>query len=223
METKTKGKVPAISLLLKCLCTGVGALVVMYVLTCLLSSTYLVLTSSITPEDVAMSSWISSPSTALHFSRGLMFYVTFTIVVMVTMVVSISKKDVPSLIYGILLSLCWALSGTFPVTYEGGIYSDTIKIGCYVWDSKNCQQMIGVNVTSSVEKYNRNDSSRHTPEYRERLSKEVKPTEWMTAIGSMPGGYFLMAPFVIVKRTEVNYKIDSQRKALLDYKLIHQN
>lgn len=191
---------------------AIGFIGVAYILTCIGSAFWIVAQGLITTEDMKSSSWLSSPTIVMHFG-GFMANAMGTTALIVGAVIAIAKKTPFPAISGIILFSSLQAAFAPQVVYSSGIYNDTIKIGCYVWESKDCQDMLGYPKEKvSFNKYNKDDTAQFTPEYLLAFKAlAVKPSPTEIALSSMPGAYFLMSPFTAFHFDDVKKKIQEQR------------
>lgn len=191
----------------------VGVIGVMYFLACIGSTLWISVQGAITQEDIKNSSWLSSPTTVLHFS-GFMGSALSVAAVLIGSAIAVVRKSLIPLVTSVVF--CSLLQSAFSsqLVYSSGIYNGTIKVGCYVWESKDCQELLGYpKEKGTFSKYNKDNTAEITPEYLTAFeSLPGKPSSSVIAVSSMPGAYFLMSPFTAYHFKEIEHKLQEQRK-----------
>lgn len=105
---------------------------------------YLAWQVPLTAEDLRHASWLSSHTTALHFSTGPMGYAFAGIAVLMGLVVSISKQTPLPAVVGGCMALALQLGMGEASVVRIGVLEGTIRIGCYVPQTEECRAMLGL-------------------------------------------------------------------------------
>jgi len=105
---------------------------------------YLAWQVPLTAEDLRHASWLSSPTTALHFSTGPMGYAFTGIAVLMGLAVSLSKQTPLPAVVGGCMALALQLGMREASVVRIGVLEGTVRIGCYVPQTAECRAMLGL-------------------------------------------------------------------------------
>lgn len=202
---------------------AIAAIGVTYLLICMGCSMWIVSQGLVQEQDMKYSSWLVSPTIVQHFGGFMSIGLSATLLLM-GLAISVVRSFIMPFIVSIIICSVLQLSFNDQVVYSGGIYTNTIKVGCYVWEVKDCKSMLGQTTNDSdFSRYSKDDTSIYTPEYLAALAS-VKNKPDATAVGllTMPGAYMLISPFTAMHFKEVKESLEAQR-AELNTKLKHKN
>lgn len=173
---------------------------------------YLYLSAPLTAEDFALASWLGSPSTALHFS-GLVGTFLCAAVVVMGLGIAVARCSPWSIASGIILGMAIWLSSTETANVLTGVLNNTVKIGCYVPEIRECRVMLGLPTEGYQSRYN--PDSTDAEWYTARRAEETKhAAHYDVAFSSMPMTPLVSAWFMWGRGPELQQKLQEQRAAV---------
>lgn len=188
------------------------------------SMTWLALAVPLTEQDIAWASWLPSPSVALHLSGGALGSVLGLAVGLFGIALAVANRSAVPLVLGLAFALATNQGLREASVVRVGILDDVIKVGCFVPETHECKQMLGLSRPGEFRIYPvrepRTDSPAYTRQYSERRSEVVsEPQVKRAMLHSMPFGAWLRAPVYLGAADQLKAKLEAQRAQVIDLKL----
>lgn len=195
----------------KRICKSLGWIVLLLVSNWVLLSASAVLwlhyAVPLTAQDLAETSWLGSYSVAAMFN-GFLGYAVVGIGLFVLLALSVAKNSKVPLIFSLLLLPVLFLEGT---AVRVGIADGSVKIGCYVYEARECREMLNIPVENTLSRYTMTENGIvDAPWYVEARQKVMLNKENHRACA--PFIPFLSTPFLLGKEGELRAKIAEQRQ-----------
>lgn len=184
-------------------------LLVTWLLVCTVSAFWLDLHVPVSKQDLAYASWRDSYSTQM-FLGGAMRIGLIVLTVTMALGIAIVKQSGKVLLLGILAASAVFQAGSEVTIVRVGIDTGAIKIGCFVYESKECHDMLGIRSNSAPSIYASETQRSHGHVYADWYV-EALPSHASSFIDLIPGGYLLRTPFLIGRESELRDKIKTQR------------
>lgn len=199
--------------------TGLGLFVVWSVLG-VISVAWLAAIVPLSAQDMAQASWLGSPATALHFSTGPLGWLVVTAALVLFNGMALVLGSPRPLMVAILWGAAgyWGLSEATSVRV--GVLDDTIRLGCFVEDSKECFEMLNLPAQHAPSMYAPANEANviYADWYLTQRRQKVTPAqEQLARMYSLPGGAWLRAPLYLGRGAELAQKLQSQREAVTAY------
>lgn len=186
-----------------------GAAVLLWLLAIALSATWLAYQVPVTAADLAQASWLPSYVTATHFSGALAWAVACSLL-LVGLALGITKQTIAPGLSAVVLA-CGVLLNSEQLMVRIGIATDTVKVGCFVSETKECRRMLGL-PDNFPSRYL--EDGKEAPWYVAEREKVVTARPVDIAQQSMPGWALLNAPRFVFDAPKINAKLKQQRAAL---------
>lgn len=170
----------------------------------------------LTADDLAQASWLGSYSTAMHFSGFFAKALGATMILMGCGIGLAKQTPLPALT-GLLVASAIGLSTGEESMVRVGVAYDTIKIGCFVEESKECRAMLGLPADSARSRY-APAADRYTGNLNADWYADALGDRDVSVFDLFPGGYFLRTPFLLTQTAELNAKLEAQRAAVVRLK-----
>lgn len=188
--------------------------VLIYLLVCDYAMMQYAMYPLLTDHDLMYMSFLRRP---LVSDDSLLTSSIATCVLGLGVVFAIIKRDFFILIICCLLSAGILFGRNELAQAQVELYAGNAKIGCYVWNSKECKNMLGLPTSSKDFSMYKDEKTRtFSQEYKKEFASiaDSVPSGWYDVILSVPGGAYLMSPLVLFNSEELKIKIDVQRKEL---------
>ena len=167
----------------------------------------------LTAADIQASSWLSSPTTALHFTTGTMAaaFIAFLLLGGMTMLV-LARSPMP-LIAAAILSLAINQLDQEAAT-RVGMLDGVIRIGCYVPNSAECRDQMGLPRNDAPSIY-ATPGGKYADWYQVERQKVVSGEQVrMAGFHSIPFTFLLRAPLYIGAGDQLKTLLEAQRNEL---------
>ncbi|SBW84524.1 hypothetical membrane protein [Pseudomonas veronii 1YdBTEX2] len=184
----------------------------LYLLACIIASSALIYLAPIAPSDIKQMSWLVTPPVFGPLRWFLVLgFAGITFKFLVTGSYGLST-------IALIVCTCTVFGFSPSVSARIGILAGDARIGCYTYESQECRKMLGVafeGARSIYETGNENEraSSPYASWYQgTRTDFESRVKSLLPS--SCPYVGFLSAPYMLVNVSELNVRIQSQRKVL---------
>lgn len=175
-----------------------------------LSAIWLAYQVPITDTDLAQASWLPSYTTATHFSGIMAWAMGFTVLLM-GLGISFAKQSLlPCLASAALL--CGVSLNSEQLMVRIGIATDTIKVGCFVYEAKECRVMQGLPAMEAPSRYGEDGLNADWYVTARQKAVTARPTD--VALQSIPGWAYLQAPLYVTDAPRIKAKLEQQRADL---------
>lgn len=179
----------------------------------------LIWTSPLTEADLHVASWLGSPSTALAFGTALSVAIAGVGAVM-GILLSIAKQSPFPFLGGMALVAFSLVASNQKAVTSIGLLEGTVKLGCYVEDTRECRQMLHLPWAENLPSmYEESEAHlRYSAAYLKKL-RSVAPEALVqrSTFVSIPGGALLRAPLYWDALPHLEAKVVAQRQALRAY------
>ncbi|CAB5514616.1 hypothetical protein LMG26857_03675 [Achromobacter anxifer] len=165
----------------------------------------------IAEQDRAWMSWLGSPTTTYwyeghSFMMGMMVFV-------LGLGIAVAHQSVAPAIAGVLLAAVLAITGNPDWTVRAGLLDGTIRIGCYVPETAECREMLGLARDSAQSRYaSKDDQAKGMIDaewYTKRLT-DVVPAEVHDKV------VFYVLPGIAIARMLAHWGNADQLKAVIE-------
>lgn len=182
-------------------------------------------------QDLQEASWLSSPTTSLHFTTGPLLYGLGTTVVIMGLAIAVTKGSLPPLILGSTLFAIAFFCLSEEAHVRIGILDDVVKVGCYIPESRQCLEQLGLDSTGAPSIYpHRESDTQENPGvwsgwYKKRRTEATSNiSSTLIALHSIPGLILLRAPFYLPDMFGelLKAKLIKQRSEVAELKAAHQ-
>lgn len=196
------------------------ALVVVWVLAGLVSLGLLAYSVPLLDSDLQNASWLGSPSSALHFTKGYVVFALFFTYVGTGLAISLVSGVRSPIVAGLLMAMALFVGGGERATVRVGILDGTIRIGCYVPESLECKQMLGLPQEGAQSLYKSTDSTAEwAPWYAaKRAALESEDLSFRKTFYVQPCGALLRAPLYLGSADTLKELVIKQRQEVADLK-----
>ncbi len=186
---------------------------------CVASTIYLSHRAPLTELDFAKTSWLSSPTDALYLSGTLS--ISFMLIgLTITCAGLFATRQPLTVVIGLAIAVVAYYAGDKAHTVRIGILNGNIKIGCYVWQMRECHDMLGLSTQSLPSRYTPAHVDKigdmEAPWYREKVIR-LEWNRWY----ALPVTAFIAAPLDAMHADHLQALIDAQRNQVQAY--IEQN
>lgn len=189
---------------------AIFAAVGLWLLVASLCAMWLAYQVPITDTDLAQASWLPSYTTATHFSGFMAWAMGFTVLLMGLGIAFAKQSLLPCLASAALL--CGVSLNSEQLMVRIGIATDTIKVGCFVYEAKECRVMQGLPAMEAPSRYG--DDGLNADWYVTARQKAVTARPTDVALQSIPGWAFLQAPLYVTDAPRIKAKLEQQRADL---------
>ena len=182
-----------------------------WLLLCAVSTAWLSWAVPLTDQDIEWASWAGSYTLATHFSGP--FGVAFAVAVaLMGLAMAVAQRSLMPLAAAAVFAVAVYVPGTQGALVREGVMDGTIRIGCYVWETRECLEQLGLRVEGAPSRYARKPDGgvADAPWYLEARA-QVRINETRAAVASMPGGLFLQSPLLLGRAAELNARLEEQR------------
>lgn len=173
----------------------------------------------LTKEDLAMASWLGSPTMALHFTSAGFLGPALILTTMLTGVtMGIAKRSVLPMLAASLV--CVPMLVAEPSFVRIGLLDGTVRLGCYVPETRECLDMLGLDSEGAPSRY---EAGADSAWYAERLKSEVAGvSEWRIVWASFPMGAVMRAPLHMGEADKLRAILQTQRAQVQQFKDAHR-
>jgi len=189
---------------------------VIWFMVCLFSTAWLAYHVPLTEQDLQWASWLISYSTATHFGHGYLAMAMAVAAVLMGLAMAVARRTPIPLIAGLLMA-----GSLYVVSIEGtvvrvGLLAGHIKIGCYVYEMRECHDMFGLDSTGLRSRYAARSGH---PGAGEDAAWYVKQRGDISAnsLFVLPGAAFLVTPFYLTQTDAINAMLEAQRAEVQQY------
>lgn len=173
---------------------AISILVIAWIGLCAISVLYLGYRVPLNELDLAKASWITSPTDASYL-RGVLGAVFVLVGSMLALAGLISRSWTAAAV-GLIVAAGAHFGTDMTHTVRMGLLNGNIKIGCYVWEMRECHEMLGLDTSSLPSRYAVKGvvepGGLYAPWYQKRLDN-LEWNRWY----SWPPTAFLVAPLHI--------------------------
>jgi hypothetical protein len=199
------------------------ALAVFWIFVCTVSALWFCRTTPLTTTDVQWASWLSHPTTTMHFQGVFGFAMGATTLLLGTFNAYLYRTPVPFLVALALGLVLW--SGGEAYTLRVGVLEGHAKLGCFVENTRECRSMLGLPVGEAPSRFSiapgQPGGGEDSTEYTAQLDKVVTPTlKEQAALQNAPGISFIFAPFYVGRAAELNARLARQRAEVAALKAV---
>lgn len=171
----------------------------------------------LTGDDLVSASWLPSYTTATHFS-GFMAWAMGATMLLMGLAIALAKQSLLPVISSVLILGGLSLNSE-ELMVRIGIATDTVKIGCFVYETTECRVMLGLPAGKTQSRYG--SDGLNTDWYQAAREKAITANPSDIALQSVPGWAFLQAPFYVTDTEALRQKVAQQRSALAQLKAHH--
>ena len=172
----------------------------------------------LTAQDLKYASWLGSPSLALHFTTGLANLLSVTLLAMATVIAVLRRTAIPAFM-AIFFVLAGQLGMGDAAVVRMGVLDGTVKVGCYVPETRECRNMLGLSVDShapsmypSTEEAVAHPNEAWSAWYRDARAKVVSTNLEHRALWTdIPGAVILEAPLHLGEAARLRRLLAAQR------------
>lgn len=162
----------------------------------------------VSAQDLHDSSWLFAFAPVDYLTNVIGLGLSFTCLLMGAAIGVAKNSPVPALT-GIAMALVLYAAGSPTVQLRESVAGGTAKIGCFVWDSKECRQMLGVPVNNARSMYApRAEADRTGEVYEDWYLKARGKLEPNLVLPTVP---LLKAPYYALHTDELNARLAAQR------------
>lgn len=165
----------------------------------------------IAEQDLAWMSWLGAP-TITYWYEGHSFVMGMMVVLLGLGIAFMNQSVVPA-IAGVLLAAVLAITGNPDWTIRAGLLDGTIRIGCYVPETAECREMLGLARDSAQSRYaSKDDQAKGIIDaewYTKRLA-DVVPADVRDKV------VFYVLPAVAIARMLAHWGDANQLKAVIE-------
>lgn len=179
-----------------------------------LSAMWLAYQVPLTGDDLVSASWLPSYTTATHFS-GFMAWAMGATMLLMGLGVGLAKQSILPVISTVLMLVGISLNSE-GLMVRIGIATDTVKIGCFVYETTECRVMLGLPAGKTQSRYGADGLDAGW--YQAAREKAITANPSDIALQSVPGWAFLQAPFYVTDTESIKQKVAQQRAALAQFK-----
>lgn len=162
----------------------------------------------VSAQDLHDASWLFSfaPVDYLRNVVGLGLSLTC---LLVGGAIGVAKNSPVPALTGIAMAVVLYAAGSPTVQLREGVAGGTAKVGCFVWDSKECREMLGVPVNNARSMYlPRAEADRTGEVYEDWYLKARGKLEPNLLLTTIP---LLKAPYYALHTDELNGRLAAQR------------
>lgn len=200
-----------------------GALMLLlslWLLTGVVAQVWLAWLVPLSAQDLAHASWLSSPTTALHFTTGFPAVVFCTALALMALVISAAKGSVAPLVPAALVIASVLVGSNEAAVARIGILEGTVRIGCYVPETSECRGMLGLPAQASAPSQYAHPggplTTSEAPWYLAQRKAVVSPAlESRAAWMSVPGRALWVAPLYFAQAPRLRRLVTQQRADVL--------
>lgn len=182
-----------------------------------LSAMWLAYQVPLTGDDLVYASWLPSYTTATHFS-GFMAWAMGATMLLMGLGMGLAKQSILPVISAVLMLGGLSLNSE-ELMVRIGIATDTVKIGCFVYETTECRVMLGLPAGKTQSRYGADGLNAGW--YQAARDKAITANPSDIALQSVPGWAFLQAPFYVTDTEYIKQKVAQQRAALAQFKANH--
>lgn len=162
----------------------------------------------VSAQDLHDSSWLFSFAPVDYMRNVIGLGLSATCLVMGA-VIGITRNAAFPVLSGVFFAVVLHAAGSPTVQLRESVAGGTAKIGCFVWDSKECRQMLGVPVSNARSMYVPRAEADRTGEVYEdwylKARRKLEPSLLQTTIP------LLKAPYYALNTDELNARLNAQR------------
>ncbi len=202
--------------LLACAALAAFALGALYLLACVASALWLRHAVPLDAQDLRDAAWLSSYTTAMHFSGVLGAALAVTWVLMSLALAVARQSAMPLLLAAAAGLFSWAHQEDTLVRV--GVLAGHVRIGCFVPEALECREMLGLPAAGAVSRYNppalRDGEGLNAAWYQARI--DALPASVRTAAleFSLPGASMLATPWVALNADVLRERLAEQHAEL---------
>ncbi|MBU9199839.1 hypothetical protein KTD31_00300 [Burkholderia multivorans] len=200
----------AVALLLAALVLGA-----LFILAC---DAWLAYRVPVSTQDLRDASWLLSYAPTDYFSAVVGTFFALGVMA-VGLVAGLVKKSATCALLGPICAICLHVVGLPSVQFRQSAGAGTAKIGCYVWDTRECKTMLGVPADNAPSMYRPRAEADATGEvyavWYEKARTGLKPHTLLVAAPLLSVPYYAFHP------EELNAKLNAQRNEVARFRASH--
>jgi len=166
----------------------------------------------VSEQDLKDASWLAGYSTLERFSG--MSAVFGALMAVMGIAIGTMQKRMATIAFSVVLGSTIFLAGRPSVQFVAAVDTHTAKIGCFVWESKECQAMLGLQGSGALPSMYvpREEADRTGDVYAGWYNKALADTRSKVSALSIPGT--AIAPLLAFHTDELNAWLNAQRDEL---------
>lgn len=166
------------------------------------------------PTDIAQSSWIGY--THAQWAGSMIGIALPATLGLTALFVGVALCSLPAFITGSVLALSTHFIASPEMAYRASIAAGNAKVGCFVWDSKECHALMGLNNTDARSMYLPLDeaNARGTPYADWYDAERPKALSFSQALAWTPTGLGTNTLSVVWNAEKINKALAEQRAEL---------
>jgi hypothetical protein len=188
---------------------GLFLLALVWLTLCIGSTLWLAHQVPLSAADLMHASWLGSYTTATYPS-GVLGRALVSMWLAISIALAVSQSSIRPLAIALVLTTGMELAMSKEMMVQVGVANGSIKIGCYVYEARECREMLGVPARGAKSRYE--PPSAQAKDFRDaQWYKQALGSQEISIFDVMPGGYFLRTPFLLGHTAELTAKLDKQR------------
>lgn len=170
----------------------------------------------LTAEDLAYTSWLGSPTTALYVTAGLMAWGLIALILLTGLACGWARDSVAPLFWALFLLIVLGFGDGEEAATRIGILDGVVKVGCYVPASAECRDLLELPQGDARSMYTPPAQRKNGPLFADwytaaRKQVVTERQESLAAWESFPGVVLLRAPLHWGRSAELKQLLHTQR------------
>ncbi|RQR65297.1 hypothetical protein DIE18_02095 [Burkholderia sp. Bp9125] len=166
----------------------------------------------VSEQDLKDASWLAGYSTLERFSG--MSAVFGILMAFMGSAIGVRHNRMATIAFSVVLGSTIFLAGRPSVQFIAAIDTNLAKVGCFVWESKECQEMLGLHGTGTLLSMYvpREEADRTGDVYADWYDKAMADARAKVSALAIPGT--AIAPLLAFHTDELNARLNAQRAEL---------
>ncbi|WP_126223626.1 hypothetical protein [Burkholderia ambifaria] len=163
----------------------------------------------VSEQDLKDASWLAGYSTLERFSG--MSAVFGVVIAFMGIAIGMMQHRMVTIAFSVVLGSTIFLAGRPSVQFIAAVDANTAKVGCFVWESKECRAMLGLHETGTLPSMYvpREEADRTGDVYAGWYNKALADARSKVRALSVSGT--AIAPLLVFHTDELNAKLNAQR------------
>lgn len=166
----------------------------------------------VSEQDLKDASWLAGYSTVEQLSG--MSAVFGVLMAFIGIAIGTMKNRIATIVFSVALGSTIFLAGRPSVQFIAAVDASSAKVGCFVWESKECLSMLGLHAKGTPPSMYvpRDEADRTGDVYADWYNKALAGARSKASVLPVPGT--AMAPLLAFHTDELNVRLNAQRAEL---------